>query len=139
MNPEPVLTWLVSRLKAVPGLAKVADRIYPNRAPEGTGVPCLVWQVLDAPHSDKLDAGPATVGTIAVQLRIYATTALLAIRMREAARQAFDGMTPADMADTGSGEWRLEGTQVSDFHDTFDRETETAGALFVLHLHVAES
>ena len=133
MDPNPLLKWLVAAVKAEPALSDLGERIFPDMAPEGTPNPCLVYQLVGNEGEATVDAGPEQDGTLAFQIRIYASSRRHANALRESSRQSFEGIEPRDI----EGGPRIEGSAWGDLADTFDRDTKDYGALGVVEFHLA--
>jgi len=128
-----VLAWLVAAVKAEPALEALGGRIFPDAAPEGTGNPCLVYQLIGDEAEAGVDAGPLNHGTLEIQLRIYGASRSSANAIREAMRQRFQGLEPVAIG----GGWRIEGSGFGDLTDTYDAELRDYGSLAVLEIHAA--
>lgn len=135
MNPSPAIDWLLTKLSASVNLDDLGGRIYPMRAPEGTALPCLVWQMMEAPHTDTVDHGPERVGSVAIQLRTYSDRALTSHQLRETLRRTLQGVIVETFSHDGE-DYRIDGTNLTDFYDTYEDATETYGALCVCHVHI---
>lgn len=125
--------WLVATVKGDETLGDLAGRVFPDVAPEATPNPCLVYQFVGDDAEALLDAGAATRGTVAFQVRIYASSRAKANEVREAFRLRFQGMEPV----TIGGGWRIEGSAWGDLADTYEAATRDYGALGVVEFHLA--
>jgi hypothetical protein len=126
--------WMVAAVKADSGLAALEGRIFPDAAPEGTGNPCLVYQLIGDEGEAVVDAGPLDRGTLAFQVRIYGKSRSAANGLREAFRQRFQGLEPQDIG----GGWRIEGSAFGELADTYEAELKDYGALGVLEIHLID-
>ena len=129
-----LLTWLVEAIKGETSLAELAGRVFPDAAPEGAKNPCLVYQLFGDQSEAVLDPGFLKEGSLAYQVRIYASTRIQANALREAFRQKFQGMQPA----TIGGGWRIEGSAWGRLADDYDENLKDYGALGVIEFHLAE-
>lgn len=133
VDPSELLKWFVAAVKADATLADLQGRIFPDAAPEGTVNPCLIYQLVGDRSEAAVDRGASKDGTLAYQVRIYAATRKQANALREAFRQAFEGIEPQAI---GGGQ-RIEGSAWGELADTFDRDTKDYGALGVVEFHLA--
>ncbi len=127
-----LLTWFVATVKAEASLASLAGRIFPDAAPEGTPNPCLVYQLIGDESDDILDAGAATDGTLAYQVRIYGASRISANALREAFRLKFQGLEPVAIG----GGWKIEGSAWGSLAETYESTTKDYGALGVVEFHL---
>ncbi|RYD54700.1 MAG: DUF3168 domain-containing protein [Verrucomicrobiaceae bacterium] len=128
-----LLVWLVAAVKAEETLAALQGRVYPDAAPEGAKNPCLIYQFVGDDAEALLDAGAATRGTLAFQVRIYASSRAQANGLREAFRVRFQGMEPISIG----GGWKIEGSAWADLADSYEAATRDYGALGVVEFHLA--
>ncbi|MEK7952781.1 tail completion protein gp17 [Luteolibacter soli] len=128
-----LLTWFVAAVKQEPTLAALQARVFPDVAPEQTPNPCMIYQFIENEGEPVLDAGAATHGTLAFQVRIYGDSRREANAFRESIRLKFQGMTPQAIG----GGWKIEGSAWGDLPDTYEKETKDYGALGVVEFHVA--
>ena len=128
-----LLTWFVAEMKAE--LPTLENRVFPDAAPENTKNPCLVYQLIGDEGEPVLDAGAATHGTLAYQVRIYAAGRSQANALREAFRMRFQGLEPV----TIGGGWRIEGSAWGDLPDAYESATKDYGALGVVEFHLAKA
>lgn len=133
MDPSELLKWFVAAVKAEAALSELEGRIFPDVAPEGTANPCMIYQLVGDRSEAAVDGGATKDGTLAYQVRIYAGTRKRANALREAFRQAFEGIEPQAI---GGGQ-RIEGSAWGELADTFDPETKDYGALGVVEFHLA--
>jgi hypothetical protein len=126
-----LLTWLVAAIKGESSLAALAGRVFPDAAPEGTKNPCLVYQLFGDQSEAVLDAGALKEGTLAYQVRIYASSRAQANALREGFRVRFQGMEPVAIG----GGWRIEGSAWGNLADDYDEKLKDYGALGVLEIH----
>lgn len=127
--------WMVAAVKGHGALVALGGRIFPDVAPENTPNPCLVYQLFGDEHEAVMDPGPAGDATIAFQVRFYADSRRAANALRDAFRDAFEGIEPVEIG----GRWRIEGSGFGELADTYDRETKDYGSLGVVEFHVARS
>jgi len=130
MSETATLQWMLDRLRLVTEELRLGERIYPDKAPKGTGNPALIWQVIGGEQPDITDAGAVTSGRLDVQLRFYAGQRYLAAAGRETLRELFQNVEPVT-----DGPVRIEGTSWAHGGDTFEEKTEDYGALAILSLH----
>lgn len=138
METTTICEWLVAQVSGVANdhaLHPVKGKLFPDRAPEKTSNPCVVYQVIDAPGDDLLDAGAVSSGVVAVQFRAYASRRSAASKLREGLRQLFQNVQPAEVSEV----LRIEGSSFSVLTDTFDEKTEDYGSLCVIAFAVAEA
>jgi hypothetical protein len=133
MDSSELLKWFVATVKAEVTLADLQGRIFPDAAPEGEKNPCLVYQLVGDQGEATVDAGPATEGTLAYQIRIYGDSRKSANALREAFRHKFEGLCPFAI----EGGQRIEGSAWGELADTFDRQAKDYGALGVIEFHLA--
>jgi hypothetical protein len=127
-----LLAWLVAAVKAE--MPTLEGRVFPDVAPEQTKDPCLVYQLVGDEDEPLLDAGAATKGTLAYQVRIYALGRAQANALREVFRMRFQGLEPQAIG----GGWKIEGSAWGDLADTYDKNTKEYGALGVVEFHLAK-
>lgn len=126
MNSNQAAAWLFSELREIPDLG---NRIFPDQAPEGTPNPCAVYQEIEAPRDESLDAGAREEGMVAFQVRFYADTRAAANALRETARQSLANREPETLAG-----WRLQGTAWGDGQSTYDAKLGDYGATAVIEV-----
>ena len=132
MDTNALLAWFVAEVKG--SMPTLRDRVFPDFAPEGTKNPCLVYQLVGVESEATVDGGAAKDGTLAYQVRIYASTRKEANALRGAFRERFEGMCPRSIP----GGMRIEGSAWGELADTFERETKDFGALGVVEFHLAQ-
>ena len=125
-----LLEWMVAEIRAA--LPELGDRVFPDVAPEGTGNPCLVYQLVDDEAEEVVDSGPLGHGSLGYQVRIYDGSRRGANALREKFRQRFQGMEPV----TIGGGWRVVGSAFGELAETYERETKDYGALGVVEWHL---
>ena len=130
MIEENVIQWLLDKLSGLDSSLRMNGRVFPDKAPKGTGNPCLIYQTLGGENPEVTDSGPVETGTLDLQLRYYAGQRFLATRAREILRQALQNAECETVENL-----RIDGTGFVNAGDTFEKETEDYGANAILSIH----
>lgn len=130
MNETAVIQWLLAKIETAAGDLGIGDRLFSDKAEKGAANPCLVWQVVGGDQTEVTDSGPATSGTIDVQLRFYARRRPLATAGRDTLRALLQNVERET-----SGELIIEGTGFTNGGDTFEEKTEDYGSLSIVAIH----
>lgn len=130
MNETAVIQWLLAKIQTAADDLGIGDRLFSDKAEKGAANPCLVWQVVGGDQTEVTDSGPATSGTIDVQLRFYARRRPLATAGRDTLRALLQNVERET-----SGDLIIEGTGFTNGGDTFEEKTEDYGSLSIVAIH----
>ena len=134
MNPSILAIWLRQQIEMDAVLGPLlGERVFPDKAPEGTPNPCLIYQLLGEDFEELLDAGPLMDTGYTFQLRAYASTRFQANQIREHLRLLLQGRCGLhDISCEGeTHRLRIGRSHLDGYADSFDEESGDYGSLSV--------